>query len=380
LGSIKYIKRAKYGKVDTSLDKMLNSVEWGEFRLGDLFEVDTWVYGKNKKYYTELDVATNKSIAVISGITENNGTNYYTNDTLSKNEIFENELTISTRGEYSGTAFYHNHKFVLANNILVMKMPTLTENQKKFMCSIINTLPYGGYSGYPKKDTLKDDKIQLPTKNNKIDFNFMEDFITQLENEKIQELEAYLEASDLKDYDLTKEEQKVLEDFESGKIKFDNFTYKNIFNNIVQGRRLTKDDQLDGDIPFIMAGVTNTGVVNYISNPIASFPKNSITIDIFGNTFYRNYDFGAGDDTGVYWNDEKQYSKQTMLFLATSMKKSLVGKFSYGTKLRSSKSFNFKMQLPTKNNQPDYKLIDTLISAIQKLVIKDVVLYVDKKR
>ena len=72
----------------------------------------------------------------------------------------------------------------------------------------------------------------------------------------------------------------------------------------MQGRRLKKDDQLPGNIPFVMAGTTNTGVVNYISNPVSKFPKNSITIDIFGNVFYRDYDFGAGDDTGVYWNDK----------------------------------------------------------------------------
>ena len=50
------------------------------------------------------------------------------------------------------------------------------------------------------------------------------------------------------------------------------FTYKNIFNKIIQGRRLTKDDQIPGTIPFVMAGTTNTGVVNYISNPIAILP------------------------------------------------------------------------------------------------------------
>jgi len=40
---------------------------------------------------------------------------------------------------------------------------------------------------------------------------------------------------------------------------------------------------------------------------------------------------------------------------------------------------NSKISLPTKNNQPDYKTMETLISAIQKVVIKDVVLYTDKK-
>jgi hypothetical protein len=37
------------------------------------------------------------------------------------------------------------------------------------------------------------------------------------------------------------------------------------------------------------------------------------------------------------------------------------------------------MKLPTKNKKPSYELMQTLISAIQKLVIKDVVLYVDEK-
>lgn len=228
-----------------------------------------------------------------------------------------------------------------------------------------------GYANYPTLEKLKNLKIKLPTKNGEIDFAFMERFIA--------ELEAYLVASGLKDYTLTKEEQKVLAEFEQEKIKWNEFTCSSIFNQILQGRRLKKDDQVPGDIPFVMAGVTNTGVVSYISNPIASFPKNSITIDIFGNTFYRNYDFGAGDDTGVYWSDEKEYSKEMMLFCTASMERSLLGKFSYGKKLRSSQSLNFKMKLPVQNSQPDYGKMEIFISAIQKLVIKDVVLYADKK-
>jgi len=37
------------------------------------------------------------------------------------------------------------------------------------------------------------------------------------------------------------------------------------------------------------------------------------------------------------------------------------------------------MKLPTKNKEPDYKTMETLISTIKKLVIKDVVLYINKK-
>jgi hypothetical protein len=35
--------------------------------------------------------------------------------------------------------------------------------------------------------------------------------------------------------------------------------------------------------------------------------------------------------------------------------------------------------LPTLNEQPDYTVMETFISAIHKIVIKDVVLYADKK-
>lgn len=68
-------------------------------------------------------------------------------------------------------------------------------------------------------------------------------------------------------------------------VKWGEYEFCKIFNQIKQGRRLKKSDQLPGNIPFVMAGVTNTGVINYISNPVASFPANSITVDIFGNTF-----------------------------------------------------------------------------------------------
>ncbi len=162
----------------------------------------------------------------------------------------------------------------------------------------------------------------------------------------------------------------MLENVEWGK-----FTFKSIFNKIVQGRRLKKDDQLPGNIPFVMAGITNTGVVNYVSNPVATFPKNSITIDIFGNVFYRDYDFGAGDDTGVYWNSEVFYSKETMLFFAIAMKKALQGKYSFGKKLRSSQSFNFQMYLPIKDNEIYFDFMNRFIAGLEAQRIAELEAY-----
>lgn len=115
-----------------------------------------------------------------------------------------------------------------------------------------------------------------------------------------------------------------------------------------------------------MSGVTNQGVVGYIANPVASFPANSITIDIFGNTFYRSYDFGAGDDTGVYWSDKEHYTKRQLLFMAASIEKTLSGKYSYGHKLRSSKSLNITIPLPeTTKSKIDFAFMEEFIQQIE---------------
>ena len=286
--------------------------------------------------------------------------------------------TISVSQVGAVHAQIRKNKWYSSQNIFVLS-PNYKELINLLVVAAIDKIlvNYGGYSSYPTLQTLKEHKIQLPTKDGKIDFEFMDACIRELEEERIRELSAYLTVSGLDNYELSSEEKEALDAYDS--IMFGKCKFKDIFNKIKQGRRLKKDDQIVGNIPFVMSGRTNTGVVGYISNPIALFPKNSITIDIFGNSFYRSYDFGAGDDTGVYWNDKTQYSKEAMLYLTTAMEKTLLGKYSYGKKLRSSQSFNFKMQLPTKDGKIDFEFMELLISAVQKLVIKDVVLYADEK-
>ena len=154
------------------------------------------------------------------------------------------------------------------------------------------------------------------------------------------------------------------EEFEASGGEWREYRIGDLFGNIVQGSRLTKADQIDGLLPFVMAGVTNTGVVRHIGNKMTIFPKNSLTIDIFGNVFYRNYEFSASDDVGVYWNDE-EYSEHSMLFLVSSIQKSLVGKFDFGNKLRSSKSHDLLVKLPTLNNKLAFSYMESYIKALE---------------
>lgn len=277
---------------------------------------------------------------------------------------------MADRGVFYATN--QNEDFHIGTRVkaLSFRQGKISKKVRLFLVSAINKLQvlFTEYS-QNATDKLPFLKISLPTHNGTIDFAFMETFIA--------ELEAYLTVTGLRDYTLTEEEEEILNSLD--KVQWKEYRFADVFNNIQQGRRLKKEDQIEGSMPFVMAGVTNTGVVNYISNPVATFPKNSITIDIFGNAFYRNYDFGAGDDTGVYWNTERKLSREMMLFLTKTSEKALQGKFSYGKKLRSSQSLNLRMKLPTKNGTPDYDFMNTYITAIHKVVIKEVVLYAEKK-
>lgn len=356
---------------------MLESVEWGEFKIGNLFKIGTGSLLSS----SELTIGGTPRISAKS---ENNGViGYFDTKNLTSARHFENFISVNFFGA-DGGIFYHPYKASVEMKVHTLKIPDVEFNARtgSFIAATLNIALSGfGYGSQLSSSKLKslDFKIKLPVKNGQIDFDFMERFIAELEAERIAELEAYLTATGLKDYHLTPEEQQALEDFEAGKFVWGEFKFKEIFDQIKQGRRLKKDDQLPGEIPFVMSGVTDTGVVNHISNPVASFPKNSITVDIFGNTFYRNYDYGAGDDTGAYWSDSKEYTKEAMLFFTASINKALMNKFDYGNKLRSSQSLHLKMSLPSKNNQPDLSSMETLISAVQKLVIKDVVQYAEQK-
>ena len=358
--------------MNASLNEKLRTVKWGEFKYKEVF--NRIEQGRRLKKDDQIDGTIP---FVMSGTTNSGVVNFISNPVAS---FPKNAITI----DIFGNTFYRDYAFgagddtgVYWNDVIAYSSNAMLFFAVAMQKSMIGKFSYGKKLRSSQSENFT---MRLPvTDDGKIDFDFMESFVAELEAERVAELSAYLTVSGLDNYELSSDEKAIIERYKKQQIPFSEFEFIRIFNNIQQGRRLKKDDQSPGNIPFVMSGTTNTGVIGNISNPVARFPKNSITIDIFGNSFYRNYDFGAGDDTGVYWNTENEYSKTCMLFFAAAMGRALRGKYSYGKKLRSSQSVHFKMQLPTKDGKPDYAAMEALISAVQKLVIKDVVLYADRK-
>ena len=80
------------------------------------------------------------------------------------------------------------------------------------------------------------------------------------------------------------------------------------------------------------------------------------------------------------YNDVKLSPNQYLFTVPCINKVTNLSIYSYKNKLGGWNVVqNKNIELPIKNNQPDYETMEILISAIKKLVIKDVVLYADSK-
>ena len=210
----------------------------------------------------------------------------------------------------------------------------------------------------------------------------MESFISELEAENITKLEAYLVATGLKSYTLTVEEEKVLEYFDSE--EFNDFKVIDVFN-VKNTKNILSRDIIEnsGKIPYLCASGENNAISSHISYDEEYLEKGNC-IFIGGKTFvvsYQEKDFYSNDSHNLvlYLKNEEEKSRLSQLYLATCINKSLGHKYSWGDSISNRKIQTDKVSLPIKNQQPNFEIMETFISAIQKLVIKEVVLYADKK-
>lgn len=219
-------------------------------------------------------------------------------------------------------------------------------------------------------DTFKRLKVKLPIKEGKIDYTFMESFIEELEAERVEELFAYLKISGLDDYMLTDEEQFALDNF--SRLEWGTFNLEKLFGKSTRGKRLKSADRIHGDLPFVTAGEADEGVSDFISNDVQVFARNTTTIDMFGSAKYRNYEYGGDDHVAIVHTEKLPIN--AAIFVTSSIHKiSHNGQFDYGKNFYAKDADVLDIKLPVKNGKPDYDGMGTIISAIRKLVIKDVV-------
>ncbi len=235
---------------------------------------------------------------------------------------------------------------------------------------------FDGQQGGYKLDELKKHKILLPIKDDILALSYMENYIKVLENERIETLNAYLLVTNLKDYKLSEEEKSALSQYDSHEWRL--FNLKNLFGNATRGRRLKSSDRIYGTLPFVTAGETDTGISAFIGNDVTVFLRNTITIDMFGSAKYRNYNYGADDHVAVVHTEK--LSKWSNLFLTTCIHNvANSGKFSYSRNFYAKDADELNILLPVEDGEIDYNFMNCIGRAIEKMVIKEVVQWSDKR-
>lgn len=333
----------------------LNSVEWGEFRIKDLFEIEA-VKGRPIENYKKGDIPY-----VSTAATNNAVINFIEKD---KN-ILTSAFAI-TVDPIKGTCFFHDYDFVgrgfSGASVNVLRNINLNKYNGVFICSSIEkTSKLKASYGYLfNSNRLKMAVILLP-----IDFKgrpnwqFMEDYIKQEMKVQSSKVASYYENKLMKlGFELL--------DLD---VKWKEFWMEDILD-IKSGVRLTKADQIDGNIPFIGASDANNGVTEFVGNTNKSLDSNVLGVNYNGSVvenFYHSYECIFSDDVKRIKFKNGEYGDEFTYLFLKQMILSQKNKYQYGYKFNAKRMSRQKIMLPIdKNGEPHWKYMSNFIKKLEK--------------
>ena len=208
-----------------------------------------------------------------------------------------------------------------------------------------------------------------------IDWGYMRDRITELERDRITELErdriteldAYLQATGLNDYELTEDD-----------VRYGKFVIGEIFNSQNGDNNLRKADVNGKGIHIVTAGVKNNGILGLSDKGAKVINANTITVDLFGNTYFRDFNYKMTRSVFSLELKEGALSEGAGIYICSELKQ-LSELFDYDNMCSFNKIKSLSIELPIKSDgTPDFEYMERYIRAIEKVVIADVMKYKDK--
>ena len=343
----------------------LDSVEWKEFRIEDIFEIKK-VRGK------AIDKLEVGETPYISTSAINNGLiNFVKSD--ESNISSKNCISIDPIG---GKAFYHGYDFVgrgfSGASINTLYNERINEYTGLFIVNCIeNTSKSKASYGYLfNSNRLARGIIQLPvSEENEPNWQFMEDYIKQERKKQAIQIRNYYEPKMLK----LAGELAGLEE-----VEWKEFKFTDIFTKIQRGKRLTKGNQVEGDIPYISSTATNNGVDNFISNEekVRKF-DNCLTLansGSVGSCFYQQYEFVASDHVTALQN--KDFSKGIYLFLSSVIKR-LEEKYSFNREINDARISRETVILPVDSEgTPNWLYMENYVKRLELEQLENVLEYI----
>lgn len=333
----------------------LSDREWKQFKLASIFKIENCKCSKVsglQKGTTPYVGATNRNNGVMSFVKADK-------KLITKG----NCLAFICDGEGSvGYSVYKSEDFIGSTTVKVGRNENLNKYNATFITTIADTVRSKYNFGFKRNEThLKNEILMLPAnKKGEPDFEFMEAFMKQKEQEKFQEYNDYIS-----------QRIKALKDFKSvepiEEKKWAEFFLKDIFKEIQRGKRLKKAEHQKGKMPYVSSTGSNNGVDGYVGNKekVRIF-SNCLTIANSGSVgacFYQPFKFVASDHVTKLKNDN--FNEYTYKFISSLVSR-LGIKYSFNREMNDTRIKKEKILLPTNDqNEPDYDYMENYMKQLE---------------
>ncbi|WRG58320.1 restriction endonuclease subunit S [Helicobacter pylori] len=388
------------------LSSQLNAIKWGEFKLGDLFEV----LSSKKIYHANTikihDTQIENSYPYVVRAATNNGIKGFIVD----DPTFTNEKNTLSFAQDTFTVFYQKQPYFTGNKVKILKPKFAFKSPKNLhfisaiLQFILKPLTWGLGS---TTESIAEFKFSLPLKPTAktqtledIDFTFMEKFIAELEQCRLAELQAYLKATGLENTTLSSDEENALNVFNGNHsggntscgLTWQHFKLGDLFE-IEKTLSFNKDALTQGeDYDYITRTSQNQGVLQTTGfvnaenlNPPFTWSLGLLQMDFF----YRKKSWYAGQfmrkitPKAEIKNKINSRTAHYFTTLLNALKRPLLSVLVRDI----DKTFREqKIQLPLKPTAKtqtlediDFHFMRTLINALMKQTIQGVVQYCSAK-
>lgn len=393
-----------------------------EFVLADIAKLDNG----NKMDKNKM-TRKNPSVNFVSRTALNNGISDYV-DKIKDIEPFPAGCITLAFGGSVGSCFLQEEPFYTGQNVGVITPPeNITTEMKLYFITALEKkckLYFHAFGNEINKHFKTDLTVSLPVIESEdekhiytpddINWQYMQDRIAELEQDRIAELDAYLKATGLNDYELTEEDKHIL----ASKLKNEDgketvkeseplpegrwlkegreFIFSDLFTSQTGDTDIQKKDINGKGCYVVSAGLSNHGIIGKTDREAKVINKNTITVDMFGNAFYRDTDYKMVTHARVFALSPKFEMTEGRGLYITSCMSYLTKKFAYSNMCSWNKIQDLPLCLPIQTDDsgkpvidagktyspdgyiPDWEYMEKYIKATEKEIIKEVVMYKDE--
>lgn len=327
----------------------MNDIEWKSFILTDIFDIASTNSGIDKNKIKNGSIEGKNPY--ITRTDKNNGIDEF----IVEQDYKLNNGNVITIGLDTQTVFYQPHAFYTGQNVQILSNDHLNKYNGLYLVNLLKIVlekfNWGGNGATLTR--LKNSRILIPINDEGLpNYNYMESITKKTITAKIEKYEKYIAH---RKSQLNYKQIETLANKEWGE-----FYIKDLFN-VLSGKRLTKDNMIEGKIPFIGATSFNNGITNYVSNKNESLDCNVLGVNYNGSVvenFYHPYPCIFSDDVKRFHLKEYEDNKHVLLFFKSIILQQKV-KYMYGYKFNSKRMNEQVILVPINElNKPDYEYME----------------------